>query len=382
MKKKSILFILPSLITGGMEKTQVTLANALAMRGFSVTILALEQADDLKGELDPRICYRYRPYHPHPIGKRLPYLRYKFYDDGMWETRTSAKALYRYYVGKEKFDIEIAFFRGLPIKIISGSTNKDATRLAWVHTDFRRGPGYQNNFSSLKAVRTAYSSFDKIVCVSEEAKCGFIKTIGDTGNLTVVYNPLSVSKIISLGAVPLEKSTRKGTFHLVMVARLLDSVKGHSRLLTAVKRLRDEGNDISLTFVGGGPDEKKIKEKISLLDLSTVVTMTGNQSNPYPYIKEADLLVCASYFEGYNLTVAESLILGVPVISTRCAGPVEILDGGKYGRIVENTDEAIYEGIRDLLLSPETLAEYRKLASLRTPFFDEETIVKKIEVLF
>ncbi len=294
MKKSSILFILPSLVTGGMEKVQVELANALADRGHDVTVLVLEPADDLRKELDSRVCYRYVPYHPHVLGKRIPYIRHRFYDDGMWEKRASAKKLYRYYVGEKKYDVEIAFFRGLPIKIISGSTNRSAIRLAWVHTDFRRGTGYLNSFSSVNAVWTAYSSFKAVVCVSEEAKRGFLATLGDTGNLQTIYNPLSVQKIRELGSIPLEKTTRKSAFHLVLVARLLDSIKGQVRLLQAIARLRRDGFDVSLTLVGAGPDEKKIRDTISAFNLSSIVTMTGNQSNPYPYIKEADLLVCAS----------------------------------------------------------------------------------------
>ena len=379
---KKILFVLPSLATGGLERVQVTLANALAAIGHDVTVMTLDPTDDLRGELDPRVRYRYRPYKKHPVGSRIPYVRHKFYDDGMWETRASAKTLYKYYVGDEKFDVEIGFFRGLSVKIISGSTNESSTKLAWVHNDFRLAGGYKNNFTSLDAVRAAYSSFNSVVCVSEEAKRGFIETIGDTKNLSVIYNPLPVENIRRLGDIPLTETTRKGAFHIVLVARLLDSAKGHCRLLNAVRRLRDEGFDLSLTFVGGGPDEKKIRDTISSLDLSDRVTMTGNQNNPYPYIKEADLLVCASYFEGYNLTVAEALILGVPVLSTRCAGPVEILDYGEYGMIVENSEEGIYKGLKTILVDQSLLDQYHKKLFERCTFFDCKIILRKITDLF
>lgn len=379
---KKILFLLPSLATGGLERVQVTLANALAKSGHDVTVMALDPADDLRSDLDARVHYRHKPYKAHPIGSRLPYIRHKLYDDGMWETRASAKTLYEYYVGSEQFDVEIAFFRGLPIKIISGSTNQSSVKLAWVHSDFRLARGYKNNFVSLDAVRTAYASFDKIVCISEEAKRGFVETIGNTKNLAVIYDPLPIERIRSLGEEALATPTKKAAFHLVLVARLLDDTKGQCRLISVVKRLRDEGFDLSLSFVGGGPDEEKIRQAIEGAGLADFVTLTGSQKNPYPYIKEADLLVCASYFEGYNLTVAEALILGVPVLSTRCAGPVEILDSGKYGRIAENTDESLYENLKDLLCHPEELAVYRSLAKERIAFFDDAETAKKVETIF
>ncbi len=127
---KKILFVLPWLKVGGLERVQVNIANALSSRGHDVTILALNPENDLFGELDKRVKYVYKPYKPHKIMKRLPYIRHKFYDDGMWETRASANALYKYYVGNEKYDVEIGFFRGLSIKIISGSTNKNSVKLA------------------------------------------------------------------------------------------------------------------------------------------------------------------------------------------------------------------------------------------------------------
>lgn len=378
-----ILFLLPTLSVGGLERVQVTIANALAARGHDVTVMTYMEGAALAGELDPRVRFVYRKRRPFSLMRKIPYIRHKFYDDGMWETRASAKALHRYYVGKEYYDVEVAFFRGMGIKTISGCPKSRKTiRIAWVHTDFRLAGGYRNNFSSLEAVRAAYASFHSVVCVSEEAKRGFVEMIGETGNLSVIHNLLPVENIRRLGALPLAQATRRGSFHIVLVARLLDSAKGHCRLLNVVRQLQDEGFDFSLTFVGGGPDEKKIREMISLLGLSDRVTMTGSQNNPYPYIKEADLLICASYFEGYNLTVAEALILGVPVISTECTGPSEILDHGKYGMIVENSQQGIYRGLKELLSNPEKMEWLRQKAAERLGFFDEEAILQKIESLF
>ena len=99
-------------------------------------------------------------------------------------------------------------------------------------------------------------------------------------------------------------------------------------------------------------------------------------------MKQADLYVCSSLYEGYNLTVAEALILEVPVLSTNCTGPCEILDNGNYGAIVENSEEGLYEGLKQLLNEPDKLLYYKEKAKERKDFFDEEQICKKIEGLF
>lgn len=378
---KKVLFILPSLTVGGLERVQVTIANKLADNGYDVTVITLDPKDDLKDELDKRVRYIYKPPKLH-LGNKIPYIRHKLYDDGMWETRASAKRLYEHYVGNEKYDVEIAFFRGLPIKIISGSTNRGARHLAWVHNDFKLAAGFRNNFRFMRHVFEAYQSMDKVVCVSNQAQESFREVIGDTGNLTTVYNMIPIEEIRRKAESKPEIKVRKAGFHIVLVGRLLDSAKGQKRLITAVSRLHDEGGDISLVLVGGGPDEQALRKLISERHAKGYITMTGSQKNPYPYIKEADLLVCASYFEGYNLTVAEALILGIPILSTDCTGPNEILDRGKYGKIVENSEEGLYNGLRQFAQNPDLLKEYKEKAFQRQDFFDENKLLMKITDLF
>lgn len=378
---KKILFILPSLEVGGLQRVQVTIANRLATYGHDVTVMILDPVDDLRFELDSRVHFIYKPYKKH-IGNKIPYIRHKFYDSGMWETRASAKKLHRYYIGNEKYDVEIAFFRGLALKIVSGYRNKDVKHLAWVHSDFRKTTSYMNNFKSLEDVKKAYGNLDNVVCVSKEAQRGFSDCIGDPGNLTTIYNILPIDEIRHKAKEKPKIKIKKTALNLVLVGRLLDSVKGQKRLIEVVSRLHMEGVDLSLTLVGDGPDEEVIQKEIDSNDLSNYIFMCGNQINPYPYIEQADLLICASYYEGYNLTVAEALILDTPVLSTYCTGPNEILDYGKYGIIVENSTEGLYKGLKRIAKNPRLLLEYKEKAIARKKFFDEEKISSEIIKLF
>jgi glycosyltransferase involved in cell wall biosynthesis len=375
---KRILFIIPSLTLGGLERVQVTIANALAKKGYDVTVMTLDKGCDLLPQLDKRVRYIYKPYKPHKTMKKIPYIRNKLYDDGMWETRTAAKTLYKYYVGNEKYDVEIAFFRGLPIKIISGSTNKDAIHLAWVHSDFKKASGYLNNFKSLKSVKKAYESYDHVVAVSKQAEESFLAVMGDTKNTKVIYNMLPTEEIKKQSLENCE--IKKQKFTIVSVGHLID-VKGYDRLLNAVKLLNDDGFDFELWIVGYGEDEDKLKQFLKSNNIDNVKFL-GYQINPYPFMKQADLYVCSSRYEGYNLTVAEALILGVPVLSTNCTGPNEILDGGKYGMIVDNSEEGLYNGMRELLENIDLLREYKEKTKLRQDFFDEDRVLKQIFQLF
>ncbi|MBR4762541.1 MAG: glycosyltransferase [Clostridia bacterium] len=375
---KTILFILPSLTLGGLERVQVTLANALADKGYDVTVMVLENRLDLKNELDRRVHLIYKPYKPHKVMRRIPYIRHKFYDDGMWETRATPKKLYKYYIGNEKFDIEVGFFRGLAVKVISGSTNKASKKLAWVHSDFKLCGGVTNNFKSLEEVKIAYSKYDSIVCVSHQTEKSFNEVIGLQGKTVTIYNMLPVEKILSAAQEPI--NIEKNKFTVLSVGHLTEA-KGYDRLIEAVKRLNQNGFDFDLWLVGYGEDEDKLKEYAKENELNNI-NFLGYQKNPYKYMKAADLYVCSSRYEGFNLTVAEALILETPVLSTDCTGPAEILDGGKYGMLVDNSTDGLYNGIRSFLSNTDLLDAYCQKAGLRKPFFDGENTYKKIINLF
>ncbi len=378
---KKILFILPSLTMGGLERMQVTLANRLCRSGYDVTVMILDNNRELENELDSEVSLTRMDYK-RKLGRRVPYIRHAFYDDGMWERRATPAALYRYYVGNEKYDVEIAFFHGLPVKIISGSTNKDAVHLAWIHNDFAKIKGYRSAFKSADKVYDAYRKMDTVVCVSESARKGFIKAVGDTGNTKTIYNMLPVDNIISMAKEEIAYRYPKTGLDLVLVGRLKDSHKGQRRLISAVSRLRKEGYSLSLTLVGDGSDRSAIEAHIIKHRAQEYVFLVGAQKNPFPYIAGADMLVCSSYYEGFNLTVAEALILGTPVISTRCTGPREILDGGRYGMLVENSESGLYEGLRKLSEDPQLLGTYRSKTKQRSDFFNEERILNEILQLF
>ena len=373
---KKILFVLPWLKLGGLERVQVNIANALAERGYDVTVMTLRPENDLQGELSGKVHYVYKPFKPHPLAKKIPYIRHKFYDDGMWETRATPEKLYKYYVGDEKYDVEIGFFRGLSIKIISGSTNKNSLKLAWVHNDFKVCGGITNNFKSLGDARRAYSKYDKIVCVSKKAKESFEEIIGCADKTTTIYNLLPTDKIRQLSKEPCEE--KKDGFTIVSVGHLTMQ-KGYDRLINAVIRLNDEGEKVNLWLVGFGEDEDSLKKQA---EGKNYVKFLGKQLNPFKYMVKADLYVCSSRYEGFNLTVAEALIVGAPVMSTDCTGPTEILDGGKYGKICENSEYGIYSGIKALINDKNTLTFYESHAEERGDFFGEENIIDKITELF
>ena len=103
--------------------------------------------------------------------------------------------------------------------------------------------------------------------------------------------------------------------------------------------------------------------------------------NPYPLMDKMDLFVCSSRAEGYSLVIAEAMILGLPVISTNCAGPKELLDNGNYGMIVENHDEALYEGINNIILAYRESLSKVELASPTFFSYVIDKVIKEVKAI-
>lgn len=383
---KKVLFLTPSLGTGGMERMLVLYANLLAENGYDVTVLNFTHDDEsMRAAFDPRVHYR-NQFMPTPnlwnaSRADIFHGNFRLLPWNLWTRLHSPRYLHKKYV-TDRYDVEIAFFRGAPVKIVSGYPKEDAlntVHLAWVHNDFRLADGYRDSFGSIAAAKKAYAAMDHVVCVSRRAMESFRAVIGETNNCAVQYNLLPVRSIREKAAEPPAVRVLKASFHIALVARLADRAKGQSRLIRIVKRLHDEGEDVSLALIGGGPDEAMLRELIETLDAGAYIAMPGMQSNPYPFVREADLVVCASHYEGFPLTLAEALIIGTPVLSTDCTGPTEVLSDGRYGRIVPDDDEALYQGVRAFLKDPSLKETYRAAGEERAEELDLRHGMEQIE---
>lgn len=378
---KKILFVTESLARGGMEIVLVNIANILSEKGYDVTIICYTPTDYLVSELNGNVHYICKPRKEFPILRKIPYIRRFFrYKKAVWEHRASAKKLYKYYVGKEKYDVEIGFYRGPSIKIVSGSTNKKSKKLAWVHTDFKlcNPKSIISCFNNIEEAKKAYNKMDNIVCVSEKAKESFNEVIGLKEKSLTVYNLIPSNKIIEKSFE--EISLKRNKFTIVTVGRLIPD-KRQDRLLSATKRLNEEGYDFDVWIVGAGRHENELKKYCEDNKIENVF-FTGMQSNPYSYMRNADLFVLTSYREGFALVIPEAMACGLPVMSTACTGPTEILNNGEFGILVDNSSEGVYNGIKNILDNKDILKSLKLKSQERYIDFDEETIVKEIIALF
>ena len=102
-----------------------------------------------------------------------------------------------------------------------------------------------------------------------------------------------------------------------------------------------------LNILGIGPQQRELENFIKENSLESVVTLLGYKTNPYKYLEKSSLFVCSSLSEGFSTAVTEALIVGTPVCTVDVSGMKEILGkNNEYGLITENTEEALYQGIK------------------------------------
>lgn len=379
MNKKKVLFLVPSLSMGGMERVCVNYANLFARRNYEVTILNFTYDDkDIVSHLDKNVRYQsyYQPVKNISKTTIRNIIRFDFrvLPWTWWIKFHSAKYLYKKYV-KDNYDIEIAFFGSEAMKIISGSTNCNATQLGWIHN--MNLAGDIRTLGSYKKAENVYRNVKNIICVSQKSKEQFAEVFGRNSGIYVVNNP-NDTKAIRLLAEEKNDCPKKQRFTLVNVSRFVDSQKGYTRLLNVCKQLSEEGLEFDVWLVGDGVDFEKIKHLADEYGLQNI-DFWGKQANPYKFIKHADLYVCASYTEGFSMVMMETIILGVPMLSTDVSGAAEMLDSGEYGMIVENSEVGLYEGIKKILLDKDLYDHYKLKAEERKDYLSENVIMDKIE---
>lgn len=362
----NILFFIDSLSGGGAEKVLRTLVNNMDQSRFHITVQTVDAVDP-KEYLVSGIQYKAINRAKTGIGEKMMSYWIRLCAELKW--------LYPLYI-KDDYDIEVAYLECGPTKIMAGSTNKKALKLAWVHCDLEKKEGMAARAEKLKAY---YGAYDKAVCVSENVKDSFARLIGSDPEAVVLHNVNDEADIQAKAdafAVP-----PIGVPRLVAVGRLARE-KSFDRLLDACALLARDGHEFQLQILGEGPERESLENRIQQNHLEQHVQLLGFQNNPYPYLKAADLVVCSSRYEGLSTVVTEALILGKPVVTTPCSGMKELLGNSEYGLITEDSVEGIAEGIRKMLDDPQLRESYAQVAAKRGKDFSRDVILAQTEEFF
>ncbi len=342
---KRALLLNDRVLGGGSEQVLYQVINHLLSRGWRVTVVALRGTR--------RELAVYCPGRLRFFSLRKPWKYGGIHVLGHALCRAE-QALLRLFLNLRPFDAVLAMKEG-PC-MVYGAGFRAKKKLAWVHTDYAR-QHWTRCMLTPEAELACMRRYDQVVCVSGAVRAGILGALGDPGNLVVRLNPIDADAVRRKAAAPLPPESEPPERPLLLSLALFMPQKGILRLLDCCAQLQKEF-DFTLWLVGDGELRGEAEAYIAGHGLRNV-KLWGAQRNPYPFLRQADWLVSASYGESYGLAVQEAVLLNVPVLAASCPAFEECVPAGK-AILTENSDEGLREGLRRILTHPELGEELRR----------------------
>jgi len=332
MESKHIALFIRYLPIGGIQKIVVRLANEFVKRGHTVDLVLAKGKGAMASEVASGV--QIVDLNKRRVWMALP---------ALWQ-----------YLQKENPDVLFAAEAPANLVAIAASMFLNHRLVVSVRsnmTQYGKGGEVWYGPYILTMVRCFYPLADKIIAVSEgvleDLSSISLKAARKGG---VIYNPVVDSEIFQKAEEPVSHPWFEEDVPVVLGVGRLTPQKNFDLLLRTFARLRRE-HDARLIILGDGNQRERLEARTEALKIEDCVDLPGFVSNPYPFMANASLFALSSDFEGFGIVLVEALACGCPVVSTDCpSGPREILEDGKWGRLVPVGDEeALAEAMHEAL---------------------------------
>lgn len=360
--KTRIRFLINTLSGGGAEKVLVDLLRQLDSDVYDISLVAVAGGVHLAAI-------------PEHISVRIIAGKSKLLQKIVYKLPPK---LFSLLFLRGSHDVEIAYLEGKPTRFLAAKKTR-GTKIAFVHCDLSVKNIIAPLYRDIETCLKEYKGYSKVCFVSEKSRQGFEAVIGSLENGCVVHNVVDFDRIKKLASEPNGTEYKTKGWKLVTVGRLI-ATKGYERLLRIVSEL-EKKYDLELWILGEGEERAALESMIKELEI-TSVRLLGFQENPYSFVRKADLFVCSSFSEGYSTAVTEAVALGVPVITTDCAGMDEILDRGGRGFIVENSEESLLNGLVRVFENREQYDDLREKIQAKSKLLSNHNAMKEYSGLF
>lgn len=251
--------------------------------------------------------------------------------------------VYRYFLPKlqKSYDVAIAYLEGEATYYLIDCV-KSKTKIAWFHSDFNK-----TGFSP-KLYKRFFKSCYKVVSVSEECVNILKKNFKELGEKFIYLENITSSQIVRNQANEFfPKEYNDGhKFHLLSIGRL-HPAKGFDIAIDAAKYLKNKNVDFCWYIIGDGELYSQLYTNIVENNLENNVCLLGLRENPYPYIKNCDIFIQTSRYEGKSMVIDEAKILCKPIVVTDYPTVKDQIKDGEEGIIVgmnaSNIASTLYE---------------------------------------
>lgn len=381
---KKILFIIPSLKTGGTNSSLSNFYTYLKDK-FEINVFALSAKKEANYVFDEALLPRYKFLtafesslkNASGFSKVVPFI-FKSAIKLCGSCGINLRELvYKHYVCKiecqGKYDVVIGFQEGTVTKF--ASLFNSSKKIAWVHCDYTKYLG--KNKSEL----STYQRFDKVICVSQYTSQVFKnKYPSYASNVDFIYNTLNIDRIKRLASEIMEDDRFDNrTFTIVSAGRLVP-IKQYHLIPQIAAELKSKGATFKWFLLGPKVTQEyydKINSNIVKHKVQDCVLLLGNKTNPYPYIANSDVFACVSDSEACPMVFCESYALGKPVVTTNFGSATEFINEGENG--FSSSIEGVASNLFQLYSSKELRAEISANLKNYIPF--NKQVFQKLEFL-
>ncbi len=337
---KRILITNDNLKTGGIQTSLISLLRHLVLDKYEIDLVLFDREGDFIDSIPDGVNVI---YVDRPLSTRKLYL-YSLY------RKKELMKVVSNITSSKRYDIGIAYngYRNdCDLFVLKSNCRK---RFLWVHNDLYNKHKNNNKFKLLfKSMKFKYSLFDNLVFVSNGAKVMFDRVLKVNTRRIVINNFFDNSRVLELMNKDTDIKLDDG-LKIVTVGRL-HPAKGYDRLLTTYANART--NNDKLYIIGDGQERSSLVKHANSLELGDRVKFLGNQVNPFNIMKQADVFILSSYYEGHATVVLEALACGLPVILPDIPGTIDVYDffSSKYEGMIyryDNNKKALYDILKEL----------------------------------
>ena len=383
-EKKKILIRIGSLRHGGAEKVLVTFLKNLPPGKFEIDLLLNLYSGKYLLEVPSWVNILYLNKGEMITTNRLQDLPTKAFRVLFQKfLKRFPGLLYQFILKGKKYDVEFAAIHGMRDEILN-SLQKSSKKIVWIHNDLKKTEFHNYTDEEFRK----FFGFDKILVISDQIKRDFenlAQNEFEQNKIVRIYNPLDTEEILKKAndeTLDCFVPRNDDGVPIFMSVGTVFPQKGFDRLLKVHKRLLDEGFPHHIQIIGDGYDFENIKKLQHDLGVTETSTLFGFTNNPYPIIKDADFYILSSRYEGFPTVLFEAITLKKKIIATDVSGVKEMLEDGKLGLVVENSEDGIYEGMKKALENPKNFKIFdERLKSYEMPFELENSVQSIVKII-
>ncbi len=386
---KKILIVNKSFDLGGIQSSMINMANVLNQY-YQVDLFVFNPTGVLLERLDKEIKIIKPSWRIECLGmslkqafstksvKRIAFKIFSILWSKIFDNRLPVNIAIKHQMEIGDYDLAISYHQeqrknasvsGFS-RVVDKCVNADK-KIAWMHFDSNTvnlDGAFNNQF---------YEKMDKIVFVSKSLMQNFNQQyplFKDKTDYCYNFMLYDVIKEKSLAKQQVEFPEDK---FICFSACRLTAVKAIPRAIIALKDVFKKYTDVVWYIAGDGSERDAINNLINAYELQDQIILMGNQSNPYPYIKNSDLLINVSYNEAAPVTFFESKALGTPVFATETVSAGELLNHDVDSFICPNSEDGISVGFERLISNRQLVLNAKEV--LKNYDFNNDNSLEKIK---